>query len=142
MARKPIALLLAMTAWAALGAPLFSIEVPHGHRTHERALSGPTGHEAMPAHACCPGLTNSAVAVPLVELLAANPPCSEQHRCCFSQGPQSLPLQTRACDDESRKEFVATAQVVGVSFGPPLGIPAKSATASPPPGLLSTVLRI
>jgi len=100
MARKPVAgvLLLAIAAWAELAlAPMLAMPAGHIHTGHvlpAEVISQHADHHhaarATAKHACCPPV-RSANPEGILELVADASGCRDSHRCCFRQGPQSIP---------------------------------------------------
>jgi hypothetical protein len=143
MFRKSIAavLLFGMMAWAEVVlAPMLFMHAGHVHASPAMAEHA-AHHHAMPAdHACCPGI-GKPVDRAALELAASEMPCQDEHRCCFRQGPQSVPapVSTTASSE------IAPAQIAEV-------VPAPDATShisatilvstGPPPGQLGMVLRV
>ena len=114
MEKKAIAgvLLLAIVAWAELLlAPMLLMHAERLHLGHEMALSGAhdtgvtsaTHHHPGHAHAaglpCCPDLhkegSHRATSNSLLFMVSSTPECADSHRCCFWQGPQSVPAPVR-----------------------------------------------
>src|SRR5260370_24162064 len=91
------ALLVAMAAWAEMTmAPMILMHAGQVHPAREMAEHKAAHHHVMPAaHRCCPGFRNTEDTVPL-EFAASGLPCQEQHRCCFQQGPHSVPAPASA----------------------------------------------
>lgn len=104
MARKLIAafLLLAVSAWAEMTmAPMFAMHSGYMSSGHKMASDAPSAHhhstpgqEMAAGHACCPALRKSE-SKPVLELVSGNASCDDPHRCCFRQGPQSVPSPAR-----------------------------------------------
>ncbi|MGA2203847.1 MAG: hypothetical protein ABSG40_17995 [Terriglobales bacterium] len=146
MLKKSIAtaLLVVMVAWAEMTlAPMFLMHAGHVHPAHEMSEHRAAHHHVMPAgHPCCPGLSKSENAAAL-EFAASGLPCQDEHRCCFRQGPQSVPAPVSAGNRFSRD--IAPAEIG--ELNPALNVvphfsPAAAIAAGPPPGLLGMVLRV
>src|SRR5271167_1364427 len=105
MLKKSIAaaLLVAMMAWAEMAlAPMLFMHTGHVHAALEMsepmAAHPAAHHHVMPAGhrlPCCPGIGKTENAA-LLEFAASSLPCQDDHRCCFQQGPQSMPALARA----------------------------------------------
>jgi hypothetical protein len=143
MRQKPIAalLLVVMVAWAEMTlAPMLLMQAGHVPAAREMSENMAAHHHVMPAgHACCPRIGKTVNPVAL-ELAAASLPCQDQHRCCFQQGPQSVParLNTGVQRDIGPAE-VAEANLVRDEeshLSPATGVAPAS-----PPGLFGMVLR-
>jgi hypothetical protein len=102
MARKAIAamLLVAIAAWAELAlAPMLAMPAGHMHRGHalvaevisQSVADGHTAAAGPAKHACCPPAIRHAEPSGTLELVADSSDCQRSHRCCFGQGPQSVP---------------------------------------------------
>lgn len=145
MVKKSIAaaLLVAMVAWAEMAmAPMILMHAGHAHPAVEMAEHKAAHHHVMPAgHACCPGLRNTENSVPL-EFAARSMPCQEQHRCCFQQGPQSVPAPASAGQRFSQE--IASAEIAQLSLTHTEShvSPAAAVALGPPPSLLGTVIRV
>ena len=92
-------LLLVIAAWAEMAvAPMLAILAGHMHGEHALAakeLPQHASHHVVSArqgakHACCPPI-GRVEAEGVLELVAENSGCQDSHRCCFRQGPQSVP---------------------------------------------------
>jgi len=148
MVKKSIAaaLLVVMVAWAEMAlAPMLAMHAGHVHP----ALAMPEHHAAhrhvMPAgHPCCPGIGKTAEDAAPVEFAfaASDLPCQDEHRCCFRQGPQSVPAPVSA--GHRLAQHIVPAETA--QFTPPhaeSGISPTTAVApGPPPDLLGMVLRV
>lgn len=144
MLKKSIAaaLLVAIVVWAEIAlAPMFLMHAWHAHTAHDMTEPMAAHHHAMPAgHPCCPriGATENAS---LPEFVANSLPCQEQHRCCFRQGPQSVPAPVSAQPSQE----IAPAETAELSPAPNANshVPAATAAAfGPPPDLLGMILRV
>jgi len=152
MLKKSIAaaLLVAMVAWAEMAmAPMLAMHAGHVHPAREMAESVvrqmAAHHHVMPAghHPCCPGLGKTASDRARLEFAASSMPCQDQHRCCFLQGPQSVPAPASAGDKLSRD--VTPAEIAGLipsSDAKSHASPATAVAPGPPPGLLDMVFRV
>src|SRR5208337_2693979 len=145
MVKKSIAaaLLVAMVAWAEMVmAPMILMHAGHVHAAREMAEHEGAHHHAMPAgHPCCPGFGNPEN-IALLEFAASGLPCQEQHRCCFRQGPQSVPAPASAGHRFSQE--IASAEIAQLSLTHTEShvSPATAVALGPPPGLLGMVLRV
>ncbi|MFY9646773.1 MAG: hypothetical protein WAK29_16450 [Terriglobales bacterium] len=136
------ALLVVVVAWAEMAlAPMFIMQVWHVHPAREVAEHMAGHHHAMPvSHPCCPGIHTTASVAPF-QFAAENLPCQDEHRCCFRQGPLSVPVPVRA--GRGISPAISSGEVAE------LRLPATSndfsatvAVPGPPPGLLGMVQRI
>ncbi len=86
------AVLVVMVAWTEMAlAPMFVMHVWHVHPAREMSDHKAAHDHTMPAGLpCCPGLGKTADAS-LRGFAASGLPCQDRHRCCFQQGPQSIP---------------------------------------------------
>lgn len=146
MLKKSIAagLLVVMVAWAEMAvAPMFVMHVWPVHPAREMSEHMAVHHHrAMPAgHPCCPGLGKTENAAPL-EFAASSLPCQDQHRCCFLQGPQSVPAPVSAGRGLSREIASATIAEFSPTHAEWHISPATAVAPGPPPGLLGMVLRV
>jgi len=150
MVKKSIAatLLVAMVAWAEMAmAPMILMHAGHVHPAvemaeHVAAHHDAAHHHAMPAgHACCPGLRNTENTVPL-EFAASSMPCQEQHRCCFQQGPQSVPAPASAGQRFSQEIASAEIAQLSLTHNESHVSPAAAVALGPPPSLLGMILRV
>lgn len=103
MARKAVAgvLLIAIAVWAEMAlAPMLALLASPMHVGHtlpvQVASQHVTHHQAVPAkqadkHSCCPPVPKINEAAGMLELMAESSDCQDSHRCCFRQGPRSLP---------------------------------------------------
>jgi len=145
MVKKSIAaaLLVAMVAWAEMAmAPMILMHAGHVHPAREMAADKVAHHHVIPAgHPCCPGFGNTENTVPF-EVSASGLPCQEQHRCCFQQGPQSVPAPASARHRLSQE--IASAEITQLSLThTEWHVSLSTAVAlGPPPGLLGMVLRV
>ncbi len=143
MLKKSIAaaLLVVMVAWAEMAlAPMFIMHALHVHPAREMAEHQATHEHAMPAgHPCCPKLGKSENAAPL-EFAAGSLPCQDEHRCCFRQGPQSVPAPASA--GFSREIAPARTAELSPAQAESQVSPATAIAPGPPPGLLGMVLRV
>ena len=148
MCKKSIAatLLVVMVAWAEMAlAPMLALHVPHVHPAREMAksVSGQMAahHHVMPAgHPCCPRLDKTEDAAPLASA-ARSLPCQDEHRCCFQQGPQSVPAPAGA----RLLPEIAPEEIAGLSPDHDAESDVSPATAvalGPPPGQFGMVLRV
>ncbi|MFY9906307.1 MAG: hypothetical protein WBX02_08885 [Terriglobales bacterium] len=144
MRQKPIAaaLLVVMVAWAEMAlAPMLLMHTGHVPAAREMSENMAAHHHVMPSgHACCPGLGKTVNPVAL-ELAAGSLPCEDGHRCCFQQGPQSVParLNTRLTRELAPAEV---AEVNPVRDEESHLFPATEVAPAPPPNPLGMVLRV
>lgn len=146
MMKKSIAaaLLMVMVVWAELAlAPMFIMQVWHAHPAREMSGHMAAHHHTMPpGHPCCPGISK-AEKVAALEFATTTLPCQDEHRCCFRQGPLSVPAPVTAGNRLSRD--VAPAGSVGLNPVHDAESYLSSSTAfalSPPPSLLGMILRV
>jgi len=149
MMKKSIAavMLVTMVAWAEMAmAPMILMHAGHVHAVvemaeHVAAHRGAAHHHVMLAgHACCPGLGNLENTVLLV-FAASGLPCQGQHRCCFQQGPQSVPAP--ASSRHRLSQEIAPAEIAQLSLTHAESHVSSAAVAlGPPPSLLGMVSRI
>lgn len=144
MVKKSIAaaLLVAMVAWAEMAmAPMILMHAGHVHRAREMAEHQAAHHDVMPAgHPCCPGLRNPENTVPLE--FAASLPCQEQHRCCFRQGPQSVPAPVSAGHRFPRQIALVEIAELRPDVAESQLLPSAVVVPGPSPGLFGMVLRV
>jgi len=145
MVKKSIAaaLLVAMVAWAEMAmAPMILMHAGHVHPAREMAEHKAAHHHFMPAsHPCCPGLRNTGNTVSL-EFASSGLPCQEQHRCCFQQGPQSVPAPAGAGHRLSQEIAPAEIAKLSLTHRESHVSPAAAVALGPPPSLLGMVLRV
>ncbi len=149
MLKKSIAaaLLVVMMAWAEMAlAPMLFMHTSHMHAArdmaeHVTAHPGAHHHVMPPGHACCPGIAKSQKTA-LLEFAASSQPCQDDHRCCFQQGPQSVPAPVRGGEKFSRD--IAPPEIAG--FNPAQveshTTPTTTIALGPPPSMLGMVLRV
>jgi len=138
------ALLVAMVGWAEMAvAPMLLMHAGHMHAALEMAEHKGAHQHVMPAgHPCCPGLGKTGEMAAL-EIAAASLPCQDQHRCCFLQGPQSVPATVGARRGLSREIAAAEIAELSPAHEAESHVSVAAAAASgPPPGLLGMVLRV
>ncbi len=148
MLKKSIAaaLLLAMMAWAEIAlAPMLFMHGGHIHAAREMSEHMAAHHHVMPAGhhhlPCCPGIATTNNAAPL-EFTASNMPCQEDHRCCFRQGPQSVPAPVTEGRSISRDIVVAEIRDFSLAYEvSPVGL-TMAVAPGPPPGEFEMVLRV
>lgn len=148
MVRKSIAatLLIVMMSWAEMAlAPMLFMRAGHVHAAVEKSGLTAAHHHAAPSggsHPCCPGLGKSENLAAVEFFAAGSLPCQDEHRCCFQQGPQSMPAPARAGQRLSRD--VAPVEVAELAPDQAKShVFAASAVAfSPPPIVLGMILRI
>jgi hypothetical protein len=151
MLKKSIAaaLLVVMVAWAEMAlAPMLAMHAGHVHPAREMAEHvashhGAAHHHAMPAgHPCCPGLGKTENTAP-IEFAASSLPCQDEHRCCFRQGPQSVPAPLTAGDKLSRDVAPSEIAELNPAYDAESHVsPATAVALGPSPGLLGMVLRV
>jgi len=123
MVKRAIAafLLVAMSAWSEMVlAPMLTTRAGHMHPAH---AAGAEPAEPVAGHhhgaqaqmsgkmPCCPRVHAAEPEVLLV-VTAGEPPCSDAHRCCFQQGPQSVPAPAGSPKKLTREIAPAMAAVV------------------------------
>ena len=145
MVKKSIAtaLLLVIAAWAEMSlALMFFMHVGHVRAVREMAEQKfGHNHVMLAGHPCCPRINNTENAS-LLEIAASNRPCQEEHRCCFSQGPQNVPAPAIAGQKFSRDvAFEETAEFSPGSVESHVS-PMIAVAPGPPPGLLDMVIRV
>jgi len=154
MANRTIAalLLIVIAAWAEMTvAPMLAMHAGHMRPDHEMAAdmpANPNTHQRPGAahqsakHACCPRLRKPNVESP-VELVSGALGCADSHRCCFREGPQSVPaLMPRISGQKLRA--IPLASIIDGSFAqPPTTVAMRcSAWSSGPPEEFGMSLRI
>src|SRR5208282_519796 len=136
------ALLVAIMAWAKMAmAPMFVMHVWHAHPGREMAEQKATHHHAMPAgHPCCPGIGKTENA-DLLEFAAGSQPCQDEHRCCFRQGPLSVPAPVSA--GRRLSSDIAPAEIAELSPARAESFVSLATAVAPglPPSLFGMVLR-
>ena len=147
MFKKSIAaaLLVVMVVWAEMAlAPMLAMHAGHVHPAREMAGQMAGDHHVMPAgHPCCPGLGKTTSDTARLEFAASTMPCQDQHRCCFLEGPQSVPAPASAGDKLSRDIAPAeTAELIPANDAESHVSPATAVAPGPPPGLLGMVFRV
>jgi hypothetical protein len=143
------ALLVAMMAWAEMAmAPMFVMQLWHTHAGREMSANMAARHRVMAAsHPCCPGISKPGVGkteeVAILDFGATSPPCGDEHRCCFRQGPLNVPApvgaRTKLSQNATPAEIAALdlARDAEPHFSSPTAI-----ALGPPPNLLGMVRRI
>ena len=146
MLKKSIAaaLLVLMVAWAEIAlAPMLAMQAGHVHPASAMAGQMAEHHHAMPAgHPCCPGLAKPENTA-FFEFAASTVPCQNDHRCCFRQGPQSVPAPVSASNNLSRD--LTPAEIAQLNPANSAQSKVSSATPvalSPPPSLFGMILRV
>jgi hypothetical protein len=137
-----VALLMVMVAWAEMAlAPMVLMHALRVHPARDMSEHKAAHHHVMPAgHPCCPGLGKTENTAPL-EFAASSLPCQDEHRCCFPQGPQSVPAPVSA----RLSREIAPAEIAELSPAHDAEShvsPATTVALGPPPGLLGMVLRV
>ena len=133
---------MVMAAWAEMAlAPMLLMHA--GHVSAARQVFDHTAahHHAMPAgHSCCPGVGKIQSPVALT-LSAGSLPCNDEHRCCFQQGPQSVParLNSRPLREIVPTEVAEVNPVRDAESRLPLG---SGVVPASPPLQLGMVLRV
>jgi len=147
MLKKSIsaALVVVMMAWVEMAmAPMLAMHVLHSHPAHEMAanMAGHDHHHAMPAeHPCCPKIKKTENAA-LLQVATSSLPCEDQHRCCFLQGPQNLPILVNAGQKISSD---ASLEEISEPVPDPTRAqisPEPRVTLGYPPDLLGMILRV
>jgi len=152
MARKAIAgvLLLVIAAWAEMAlAPMLAILAGHMHGEHALAAKESSQHAAHHAgstpqgtrHSCCPPI-RSVESESVLELVAENSGCQDSHRCCFRQGPQSVPAPVSEVQRVGPLSSTASTRATQTANGS-YPIVGETELASPPyPQIFGMTLRI
>lgn len=156
MLKKSIAtaLLVAMVAWIELAlAPMFIMHVWHVQPAAEVAghmaahLAAP--QHAMPAghvhrgHLCCPGPSTGDANTHPFEIASSSLPCQAEHRCCFQQGPQNVPVPVSASRGDSRNIANVGASELSTLQNEQFQVSLTTAAITgPPPGIFGVILRI
>jgi hypothetical protein len=146
MLKKSIAaaLLVVMMAWAELAlAPMLFMHGGPVHAAAEMAKHVADHEHAMPAghhHPCCPAIGKTESVNP-IEFAASSSPCDDEHRCCFRQGPQSVPgpVSSRVPRELAQVEPVAVGPAHTVDSRLP---PTLLDALGPPPDQFGMVLRV
>jgi len=145
MVKKSIsaALLVVMVAWAEMAlAPMLAMHIWHVYPAHEMAANMAAHHHVMPAgHPCCPKIGETGNAN-LLEFAASSLPCQDEHRCCFLQGPQNLPVPVKAGQKLSQEIALTEIGELRSALAESHIFTAKTVALGPPPGLLDMVLRV
>jgi hypothetical protein len=136
-------LLVAMVAWAEMAmAPMFAMHAWQVHPAREMTEHIVAHHHVMPAgHPCCPELRKTENEVP-IEFAAGSQPCDDQHRCCFRQGPQSIPAPVSTGHRLSQELVSAETAEPALGRDPESHFSAVTAVALGPPSLRGMVLRV
>jgi hypothetical protein len=146
MVKKSIAaaLLVAMVAWAEMAlAPMLAMpaHMLPAFDSVEHAVM-----HAMPAgHACCPKIstTNNSEEQAPVEFASNRLPFQDEHRCCFRQGPQSVPAPVSAQQRLSQATASAEIAVIRLAGGSYSRVLSEVQFAlGPPPSTMGMVLRV
>lgn len=143
MLKKFIAavLLFGMMAWAEVAlAPMLFMHAGHVHAASAMAEHAAHHHAMTAGHACCPGI-GKPVDHGALELAASDMPCQDEHRCCFRQGPQSVPAPvSTTASSEGAPAQVADASLS--SHATSHVFPTILVATGPPPDRLGMVLRV
>jgi hypothetical protein len=143
MVKKSIsaALLVVMVAWAEMAlAPMLAMHIGHVYPAHDMAANMAAHHHGMPAgHPCCPKISKTENAN-LFEFAASSLPCQDEHRCCFLQGPQNLPVKA----GQKLSQEIALAEIAELrsALAESHIFTAKTVAPGSPPGLLGMVVRV
>ena len=157
MLKKAIAsvLLMVVAAWAEMAmAPMLAMHAGH-MLPHEMAADIPASHHAHhhaqpPAEQaqgnshrpCCPALHNAQEAI-MLEVASAAPGCDDPHRCCFRQGPQSVPAPAVNAEKLNRDGTPAPAADAMAACPAARWTFTRSLIAvSPPPNVFGMTLRV
>jgi hypothetical protein len=152
MARRAIAslLLLVIAAWAEMTlAPMLAGHMRSGHEMAADMPTHPAGHHhaaqsqaVSEARPCCPSVHKTEPA-DLPKLVSGGPACDDPHRCCFRQGPQSVPAPLRNVQSVTREMAPAlSAEVIPVLRPVAPAIQDSSLTLSSPSDIFGMTLRI
>jgi hypothetical protein len=154
MARKAIAgtLLVAIAAWAELAlAPMPAMHAGHMHRGRAlpvEVISQNAGHDHTAAagsrkHACCPPPIRHTQLQGTLELVADSSGCQGSHRCCFGQGPQSVPAPASEIRPLGPQIVAATPeQGTQTSNGSDTAVPTAPVASPPDPHIFGMTLRV
>jgi hypothetical protein len=148
MVKKSIAaaLLVAMVAWAEMAlAPMLAMPahmLPGIDSVEHAAMH----NHAMPAgHPCCPKIstTNNSEEQAPVEFDSSRLPYQDEHRCCFRQGPQSVPAPVSAQQRLTQATASAETAVIRLAGGSDSRVLSEVDFAlGPPPSTMGMVLRV
>jgi hypothetical protein len=148
MVKKSIAaaLLVAMVAWAEMAlAPMLAMPahvLPAVVSVEHAAMHS----HAMPAgHPCCPKIsaTNNSEEQAPVELGSSRLSYQDEHRCCFRQGPQSVPAPLSAQQRLSQATASAeTTEIMPVGGSESRLFSEIQFALGPPPSAMNMVLRV
>lgn len=143
------ALLVAMVAWAELTmAPMIVMQLWHAHAGREMSANMAAQRHSMPAgHPCCPGVGKTGVRktldVAVLDFGATSPPCRDEHRCCFRQGPVNVPVPVSARAGLSQNAAPAEIAALDLARDSESYLSSPAAIAlGPPPSPLGMVLRV
>jgi len=154
MARRAITfvVLFAVAAWAELCvAPMLTM-VAHVHPTHA-AAANKMDHAAMhhgmhhggadaAEKPCCPGL-HGTISDKGLTIAAEAPGCEDSHRCCFRQGPQSVPSPVRDVERQGQStESVVIAAMVLPQQAMERAPSMSAGMAARPPDLFAMTFRV
>lgn len=136
---------MSMLAWAEMAmVPMLVMHLWHAKRAQEMSTQMAAHHHAMPAghnRPCCPIIDQSGNSA-LLEFASTSLPCQDEHRCCFRQGPLSVPAPVRP---ETRfSPALAFAERVAL-YLPDASSNDFAATVvahAPPPDLLGMIFRV
>ncbi len=146
MGKKFIAaVLLAVGTWIEMALAPMLLMSGHLHSAAEVAEHGAFHHHVMPAgHACCPkiGATGSTEDSGLAEVMSGGLPCADEHRCCFRQGPQSVPAPVSAGQRLSQEPALAQRNSHSTPDSESHVFSAPEFGPGPPSGLLGMVIRV
>src|SRR5208283_2353215 len=145
MLKRSIAatLLVVMVVWAEMALePMFLMHAGHVHAAREMSGHLAPHHHVAPAsqrHPCCPALGKTENTAG-VEFAASSLPCQDEHRCCFQQGPQSVPapVSARLSQPIAPAEIAERSPAQAEWHVPP----ATAVALGPPPGQFGMVLRV
>ena len=153
MVKKSIAaaLLVVMVAWAEMAlAPMLAMPAHMLPAIVTPAIIT-AGHSAMHDHAmpaghpCCPkiGMPNKSDEQVAFEFGSSRLPYQDQHRCCFRQGPQSLPTPVSSQPRLSQGTASAeTAEIRSARDSESLIFSGIQFALGSPPSTMSKVLRV
>ena len=161
LAKRAIAALLLVTigAWAEFAlAPMLMMQSGHMLAEHAAVVNARDSEAMRAVHSgrhhmhqaaepeqaakrpCCPGFGHPEQVIETF-LTAAMPACDNSHRCCFRQGPQSVPAQARNVSQHgvapARLTEVSDAQITRESAAVD-----GAAALRAPPDLFSMILRV
>jgi hypothetical protein len=140
------ALLVAMVAWAEMAlAPMLAMpaHILPGINSVEHAVMH--DHATPAGDPCCPKIstTNKSEEPPWVGFNSSSLPLQDEHRCCFRQGPQSVPAPVSGQQRLSQETASAeTAEIMPVGGKDSRVLPGIQCALGPPPSTMGMILRV